>query len=593
MTDIEIAKNVKLENIENIAKKAGIEPEDIECYGKYKAKISDKIFEKVKKQENGKLVLVTAISPTPLGEGKTTISIAIADGLQKIGKKSMLCLREPSLGPVFGIKGGATGGGHSQVAPMEDINLHFTGDIHAITSANNLLSAMIDNHIYFGNELKFKKVVWKRCVDLNDRQLRTVNTGLSGESKIVQREDHFDITVASEIMAIVCLSKDIFEHTGITDAVENNQGHNWLVMLNVQYRMHQDIANFVSKEMYGDRLKTHNKIIESRNEIAACRPCANSAMAMVDLSKMYSVCTKIKDNSRINILSALFSIRIAEINITMYEVGIITPYNAQSRLILAMLRDIQEYDSRWEKVICSTVHQFQGSEKSIILYDAVDCFRMPYLGTLLTSLQNDTANRLFNVAFTRAKGKFILIANRDYLKRKHISKKLIFTKAINKIANEGNFIKGLLVLDELMPSENEKTIVYVEDRERSWKTYIEDIKVAKKSIHMDIPDVIEENDEALEELCNVLNEKKEQGLNICIRLSEDINLPDKLEKYRRNYEYVTNPITLIDKKKIWFGQPLYAADFISEGEILGTECFPCIRFIGKHTTRLIQAFLEI
>ena len=211
MTDIEIAKNVKLENIENIAKKAGIEPEDIECYGKYKAKISDKIFEKVKKQENGKLVLVTAISRTPLGEGKTTISIAIADGLQKIGKKSMLCLREPSLGPVFGIKGGATGGGHSQVAPMEDINLHFTGDIHAITSANNLLSAMIDNHIYFGNELKFKKVVWKRCVDLNDRQLRTVNTGLSGESKIVQREDHFDITVASEIMAIVCLSKDIFE----------------------------------------------------------------------------------------------------------------------------------------------------------------------------------------------------------------------------------------------------------------------------------------------------------------------------------------------------------------------------------------------
>ena len=211
MTDIEIAKNVKLENIENIAKKAGIEPEDIECYGKYKAKISDKIFEKVKKQENGKLVLVTAISPTPLGEGKTTISIAIADGLQKIGKKSMLCLREPSLGPVFGIKGGAPGGGHSQVAPMEDINLHFTGDIHAITSANNLLSAMIDNHIYFGNELKFKKVVWKRCVDLNDRQLRTVNTGLSGESKIVQREDHFDITVASEIMAIVCLSNDIFE----------------------------------------------------------------------------------------------------------------------------------------------------------------------------------------------------------------------------------------------------------------------------------------------------------------------------------------------------------------------------------------------
>ena len=389
------------------------------------------------------------------------------------------------------------------------------------------------------------------------------------------------------------LSKDIFEHTGITDAVENNQGHNWLVMLDVQYRMHQDIANFVSQQMYGNRLKTHNKIIESRNEIAACRPCANSAMAMVDLSRMYSVCTKTKDNSRINILSALFCIRVAEINITRYEVGIITPYNAQSRLILAMLRDIQEYDSRWEKVICSTVHQFQGSEKPIILYDAVDCFRMPYPGTLLTSLQNDTANRLFNVAFTRAKGKFILIANRDYLKRKHISKKLLFTKAINKIADERNFIKGLSVLDELMPSENEKPIVYVEERERSWKTYIEDLKVAKKNIYIDIPDVIDENDEAIEELCNVLNEKKEQGLNICIRVSEDINLSDKLEIYRRNFEYVTNPITLIDKNIIWFGQPLYAADFISEGEILDTEYFPCIRFIGKHTTRLIQAFLEI
>ena len=209
MTDIEIAKNVKLENIENIAKKAGIEPEDIECYGKYKAKISDKIFEKVKKQENGKLVLVTAISPTPLGEGKTTISIAIADGLQKIGKKSILALREPSLGPVFGIKGGATGGGYAQVAPMEDINLHFTGDIHAITSANNLLSAMIDNHIYYGNELEIEKVVWKRCMDLNDRQLRKVTTGLSGESKIVPREDSFDITVASEVMAILCLATDM------------------------------------------------------------------------------------------------------------------------------------------------------------------------------------------------------------------------------------------------------------------------------------------------------------------------------------------------------------------------------------------------
>lgn len=209
MTDIEIAENTELKNITEIAKEIDVPEDEIEVYGKYKAKISDKLYEKLKDKENGKLILVTAMSPTPLGEGKTTISIAIADGLRKIGKKSILALREPSLGPVFGIKGGATGGGHAQVAPMEDINLHFTGDIHAITAANNLLSAMIDNHIYYGNQLGIEKVVWKRCLDLNDRQLRRVNTGLSGEKNIIPREDAFDITVASEVMAILCLATDI------------------------------------------------------------------------------------------------------------------------------------------------------------------------------------------------------------------------------------------------------------------------------------------------------------------------------------------------------------------------------------------------
>ena len=209
MTDIEIAKSIKLEKITKIAEEIGISEEELELYGKYKAKISNDVKEKIKNKKDGKLVLVTAMSPTPLGEGKTTISISIADGLRQIGEKAILALREPSLGPVFGIKGGATGGGYAQVAPMEDINLHFTGDIHAITSANNLLSALIDNHIYHGNELQFEKVVWKRCLDLNDRQLRVVNTGLSGESKIVPREDKFDITVASEVMAILCLATDI------------------------------------------------------------------------------------------------------------------------------------------------------------------------------------------------------------------------------------------------------------------------------------------------------------------------------------------------------------------------------------------------
>lgn len=209
MGDIDIARSVTLKPIEEVAKIVGIEKEELECYGKYKAKLSDELKQRISNNKNGKLILVTAINPTPLGEGKTTVSIGLADGLSYIGKKAMLALREPSLGPVFGVKGGATGGGHAQVAPMEDINLHFTGDIHAITSANNLLAALIDNHIYFGNELGFDKVVWRRCVDLNDRQLRTIECGLSGEKGIVPRQDGFDITVASEIMAILCLSSDI------------------------------------------------------------------------------------------------------------------------------------------------------------------------------------------------------------------------------------------------------------------------------------------------------------------------------------------------------------------------------------------------
>lgn len=209
MNDLEIARSVKLENINKIIEKYGIDEKYIEQYGKYKAKIQNKLVENLNEKKDGSLILVTSINPTPLGEGKTTVAIGLADALNKLEKKAVLALREPSLGPVFGIKGGATGGGYAQVAPMEEINLHFTGDIHAITSANNLLSAMIDNHIFYGNKLNFKKVIWKRCLDLNDRSLRKVEIGLSKEKNMVPREDGFDISVASEIMAIFCLATDL------------------------------------------------------------------------------------------------------------------------------------------------------------------------------------------------------------------------------------------------------------------------------------------------------------------------------------------------------------------------------------------------
>jgi formate--tetrahydrofolate ligase len=210
-SDIEIAQEAKMLHIKDVAAKVGIGEDDLELYGKYKAKLSDEVMAKLEKKENGKLILVTAINPTPAGEGKTTISIGLTQALCSMGKNAVAALREPSLGPCFGIKGGAAGGGYAQVVPMEDLNLHFTGDFHAITSANNLLAAMLDNHIHHGNELRIdpKRVVWKRCLDMNDRALRNIVIGMGSKADGVVREDHFIITVASEIMAILCLANDM------------------------------------------------------------------------------------------------------------------------------------------------------------------------------------------------------------------------------------------------------------------------------------------------------------------------------------------------------------------------------------------------
>lgn len=210
-TDIQIVQEAEMKHIKEVAVQAGISEDELEFYGKYKAKLSDELWNRIKDNEDGKLVLVTAINPTPAGEGKTTTSVGLGQAFAKLGKKAMIALREPSLGPCFGIKGGAAGGGYAQVVPMEDLNLHFTGDFHAITSANNLLAAMLDNHIQQGNTLGIdpRQVVWKRCVDMNDRVLRNIVVGLGRKTDGMVREDHFVITVASEIMAILCLADDL------------------------------------------------------------------------------------------------------------------------------------------------------------------------------------------------------------------------------------------------------------------------------------------------------------------------------------------------------------------------------------------------
>ncbi|MBR1441616.1 MAG: formate--tetrahydrofolate ligase, partial [Lachnospiraceae bacterium] len=210
-TDIEIAQEAVMEPIVKVAGSIGIGEDDLECYGKYKAKLTEEFLQSLQDKPDGKLILVTAINPTPAGEGKTTTTVGLGEAFAKLNKKAVIALREPSLGPCFGIKGGAAGGGYAQVVPMEDLNLHFTGDFHAITSANNLLAALLDNHIQQGNELGIdtRQVIWKRCMDMNDRVLRNIVVGMGSRGDGYVREDHFVITVASEIMAILCLSEDM------------------------------------------------------------------------------------------------------------------------------------------------------------------------------------------------------------------------------------------------------------------------------------------------------------------------------------------------------------------------------------------------
>ena len=313
----------------------------------------------------------------------------------------------------------------------------------------------------------------------------------------------------------VLLKRDIFEHAGITDAVENNYGHEWLVMLNEQYRMHPDIASFVSDQMYGGKLVSSSRISEHRQSIADCAPFSGESMGIVDLGLTYSVCIRTNDQSRINLMSAMVSVRLAELLLQKFSVGIITPYSAQSRLILAMIRDLQERDERYKSVSCATVHQFQGSEKPVIIYDAVDCFRMQFPGTLLTSKKNNTANRLFNVALTRTQGKFLLVANLDYLFRKNISRDLMFTRALRFIDAQ---VRGEDIFEQIGTPENKETDMFLGDRDEvdSWERFISDIRHARTTVFMDIPGQLDNDFDALNELRDAIEEAAKRSIKVLI-----------------------------------------------------------------------------
>lgn len=389
------------------------------------------------------------------------------------------------------------------------------------------------------------------------------------------------------------LGQDIFLYTGITNAVEMGVGHKWLVMLDEQFRMHPEIANFVAGKMYGGLLKSGSGMSSERQIIADCSPLAEEPMGFVDLSETYSVCIKTMDASRINLLSAFISVRFAEIYSREYGVGLISPYSAQARLMLAMVRDIQEKSNRMKNVSCSTVHQFQGSEKPIIIYDAVDCFRMPYPGTLLTKTKDDTANRLFNVALTRAQGKFVLVANFDYMQRKNLSKKLLFAQFLNELERNDIFLDGEEIIKESNTAHAKDDRILITERDESWGNFLEDIRNAKREIHIDIPGLLEEDEDAINDLAFVLAEKEKEGVVIAIRKETETSIPKVLWKYVKEARYVAMPVTIIDKKLIWYGQPLCAADFISEGDVLMTGYYLAVRFEGRYTARSLYAFLGI
>ncbi len=389
------------------------------------------------------------------------------------------------------------------------------------------------------------------------------------------------------------LKRDIFDYVGIEEAVSKQCGHRWLVMLNTQYRMHYDISEFASKYMYDGLLNTADGIREEREQIAKNPPIENEAMTMLDLSGTYSVCVKTQDggNSRINPMSAFISIYTALCYVELgYEVGIITPYAGQVRLLLALIRDIKNIDQeKVSKITCATVHQFQGSQEAVIIYDAVDCYRMKYIGGMLSSLKDDTANRLFNVALTRTQGKFLLIGNYDYFRRKSLSKKLMFRQAMDKIKRDQACIDMESYFDEFTRHTND--LLNIGDTERLYEKFLEDIHLAKKRIKISMPGKFCGNEKYMVRLEDEIRNAKVRGVNVIVFHEEETKIPEFLSEQEELDDYVTLPITIIDDLVVWYGQPLCEAEFISTGETIPTEHKIAIRFEGKYTARILRSYV--
>lgn len=389
------------------------------------------------------------------------------------------------------------------------------------------------------------------------------------------------------------LNVDVFQYCGIRDAVESKNGHEWLCVLNTQYRMHPDIAQFASKEMYHSLLKSADGLKEKRQEVTFESPLSGLPIGIADLSGMMSTCINTTDYSHINILSAFISIAIAADSARNNDVGIIVPYQAQARLLNTIVKDLAVRNKELRKIECATVHQFQGSEKDVIIYDAVDCYIQRFPGRLLTLRTNDYANRLFNVALTRTKGKFVTVVNIDYMWRKKLSKKLMYAKLLEQRESSIGKIFGNTLIECIKQSAKYIDGFDCYDKNSCGERIINDIVSAKKEIRIDVSGNFIANDSEEEKLCENLEKARQEGVKIVVRTNKKENIPLKFRASTIENSNILESVIIVDRKIIWFGNTYSNVHFVTDDGPIETKYYPIIRFEGTYTARAIFGFLEM
>lgn len=385
------------------------------------------------------------------------------------------------------------------------------------------------------------------------------------------------------------LNADIFQYCGITQAVDQGSNHKWLCLLDTQYRMHPEIADFAGRSIYNGLLKSANGMTEKREKTVMAEPFAGRTMEFVDRSGTMSTCIKSSDDSHANVLSAFVTFSLALKAAQTQEVGIITPYHAQSRLLHAMVRDVNELEALPHAIKCATVHQFQGSEEDVIVYDAVDCYRLPFPGALIASTAGRYADRLFNVAMTRSKGKFICVANGSFMRNKGMSENLMFMQMLKSYRATAPMIPEIIRPDDDL----EKYYFDFVEKENQVDEFIKDLATARREVRIDIPDSPANSDINTTRIAQALAEAQSRGVKVFVRAESKKNLHPTLKYFAVENHYLTDPVTLIDKTVTWFGMPESAACFKIEGRTSDINNRPCIRFWGTHTAKILYGLLEM